>query len=910
MTTTSRSFKNRIILILSVILFSVSIGATAQTTTNVTIPAGSFIINMGVLPQTVANGLKPYGLVYELLANGCSVDWVINGSKVKDGADFSYNNVDYKGGPFVIHAEYRTTAINAIIAKWQALGVQGITTTSPVTVPVYLTFQQIPRWTMDLKNGGIATVFFTNAGIPASAYGGASTYWKTPAMLNCCDDVFVMPHADPVWLTHSRLYSWVTGSEGGCKGGVWLGCHAGSALENMFDNITTDGDPIDANQQTNFLSEKSGPAVGAGPWSTPGNSLILWGSHADGTLPYTFNNVYAGDPVAQYMGSTDAAQQNGSEQIYIPAHASAGWRPTTKVLVYDTDHPNAKGYPSTPMTHKASVMVYGPAFGVTGNGKIFLEAGHSIAGTAPANIAAQRAFLNYSFLVAWEKAVLPVLKDIPPVIYTDENTPLTFEFIFNTPPPREVGAVIIKWTASVPGTFTPNDYSKDVFFKPAAGYSNQICNISVTIEDECHRKTFDTHSAMVTCRMTATPQITNPCNGQETGGAINFTVDFGTAPYTWSYIKNGIGTPVTGTGTSITGLSAGDYVVTVKDQNGTGCSTIFNATLSMSPALNVTPTLLQPTCFGATNGAINITVSGGTPPYTYLWSDGGITTPNRSALAAESYTLTVTDAKNCATVTAINLTQPAALTATPTVLPVTCFNAANGSITLAVSGGTAPYQYLWNDGSALKDRTGLAPGTYSVTVTDKNGCTITKNNLEITQPTAALATIETHVDATCYGSSTGSIDLSVTGGTTDYTYAWTGPGTFTAATQDLSNLAAGTYNVIVTDARGCTTNRQVVITQPAAMSLTTTVTQPTCPPTAQLKNSDGAINLTVSGGTPGYTYSWIGPNSYSATTRDISGLIAGTYTVEVTDANGCKKTTSVTLNYLNPNPVKPGTINH
>ena len=89
MTTTSRSFKNRIILILSVILFSVSIGAAAQTTTNVTIPAGSFIINMGVLPQTVANGLKPYGLVYELLANGCPVDWVINGSKVKDGADFS-----------------------------------------------------------------------------------------------------------------------------------------------------------------------------------------------------------------------------------------------------------------------------------------------------------------------------------------------------------------------------------------------------------------------------------------------------------------------------------------------------------------------------------------------------------------------------------------------------------------------------------------------------------------------------------------------------------------------------------------------------------------------------------------------------------------------------------------------------
>lgn len=914
MTTTSRSFKNRIILILSVILFSVSIGTTAQTTTNVTIPAGSFIINMGVVPQTVANGLKPYGLVYELLANGCPVDWVINGSKVKDGADFSYNNVDYKGGPFVIHAEYRTTAINAIIAKWQALGVQGITTTSPVTVPVYLTFQEVPRWTMDLKNGGIATVFFTNAGIPASAYGGSSKYWKTPAMLDCCDDVFVMPHADPIWLTHSRLYSWVTGADGGCKGGVWLGCHAGSALENMFDNITTDGDPIDPSQQTNFLVEKTANAVGAGPWSTPGNSLILWGSHADGTLPYTFNSAYAGDPVGQFMGSTDAAQLNGSEQIYIPAHASNGWRTTTKVLVYDPDHPNAKDYPNTPMTHKASVMVYGPAFGVEGNGKIFLEAGHNIAGTAPANIAAQRAFLNYSYLVAWEKAIVPNLKDIPPVIYTDENTPLSFEYIFNTPPPRPVGDVIIKWTASVPGTFTPNDYSKDVYFKPAAGYSNQMCNISVTIEDECHRKTFDTHSAVVTCRMTATPQITNPCNGQETGGAINFTVDFGTAPYTWSYIKNGIGTPVTGTGTSITGLSAGDYVVTVKDQNGTGCSTIFNATLSMSPALTVTPTYIPPTCYGATNGAININVSGGTPGYTYLWSDG-TTTPNRSGLAAGTYTLTVTDAKNCPTTTEINLTQPAVLAAVPTVTPVSCFNAANGSITLEVTGGTAPYQYLWSDGSALKDRTGLAPGTYSLTVTDKNGCTITKNNLEITQPLAALAATETHVNATCYGSSTGTIDLTVTGGTEPYSYAWTGPNSYTAATQDISGLKAGTYNVTVTDARGCTTNRQVVITQPAAMALTTNVTQPTCPPDATQNFSDGAITLTVSGGTAGYTYNWTATGTGvvptgQASLQNLTMLVAGTYTVIVTDSKGCTATTSVTLNYLNPNPVKPGTINH
>ncbi len=138
-----------------------------------------------------------------------------------------------------------------------------------------------------------------------------------------------MPHADPTWTTHRRLFDWVQGVNG-CKGGVWLGCHAGSALENMFDNITLDGDPIDPTQQTNFLVNITAPATGAGPWSTPGNSLILWGSHSDGTLPYTFNNNHAADPVAQYMGPIDAALLNGSEQIYIPVHNSDGWRTSPK----------------------------------------------------------------------------------------------------------------------------------------------------------------------------------------------------------------------------------------------------------------------------------------------------------------------------------------------------------------------------------------------------------------------------------------------------------------------------------------------------------------------------------------------------------------------------------------------------
>lgn len=161
--TTEKSLKKLsiiIVLFLTNLLF-------AQTST--IIPSGSFIINTGVVPQTINNGLKPYGLVYALLSTLCPVDWVINTAKAKDGADFTYNGTNYSGGTFVVEAQYRTSAVNNLIATWtDPAGLYkevGVTTTSPVTVPVYLTFYTAPRWTMDLKNGSVTTTFFPYASL-------------------------------------------------------------------------------------------------------------------------------------------------------------------------------------------------------------------------------------------------------------------------------------------------------------------------------------------------------------------------------------------------------------------------------------------------------------------------------------------------------------------------------------------------------------------------------------------------------------------------------------------------------------------------------------------------------------------------------------------------------------------------
>ena len=159
------------IVISSILLFLVPLFSVAQTSSEV-MQSGSFVINMGIQPQTIGNGLKPYGLIYSLITNfKIPVKWIIAPGKAKDGIDIIYNGTELRGGPFIIEAQYRSQALNDTINKWLAKGVVGFTTTSPITVPVAMTLQfaTVPRWTLDLQNGIIAIPYFKNAGIPNSA---------------------------------------------------------------------------------------------------------------------------------------------------------------------------------------------------------------------------------------------------------------------------------------------------------------------------------------------------------------------------------------------------------------------------------------------------------------------------------------------------------------------------------------------------------------------------------------------------------------------------------------------------------------------------------------------------------------------------------------------------------------------
>ena len=837
--------------------------AQAQSTT---ISSGSFIVNMGVVPQTINNSLKPYGMIYDLIKNyTVPIQWVISSGKVKDGVDFTYNAVAYKGGPFIVPAEYRTAAVNARITYWQGLGVNGVTTTSPFDVSPATVYkiESVPYWTVDLLNGDVAVPYFQNAGIPPEGY----SLTKLPSQLGSCDDIFVMPHAYPQWSTHSNLYFW----NKTYHGSIYLSCTAGSELEDMFN-------PANHSQQANFLSEKDGtkpfPTTST---TTIENALWLYDSHNDGTPPYTYADN--GNPFMQFLGTIDAATQNGLEQVYIPM--APGWRSTTTIGAWDPDH--SKRFDDAP-NHRAAIIAYGRAFGEADRGYVMIEAAHSVSrATLPANVAAQRVFFNFSFLAGTNAAVTPDVSAIPASIVSGTATPVSFSFPVGVNP----NDYTVSWSASCGGSFAadpayPSDKTKAKFTPPSVTTSTS-CPITVTIEDACHRVFHASKAVTISCDLQMVTTLTPACNGMSNGTITLSSITGGVAPFNWSYG----GGSVTGTGTVISGLAAGSYTVTVTSGGGAGSSKTFTVTIASNPAigaLSLTPTHVL--CNGSATGSIAVaTPTGGTPPYTYLWTDGSVTTQNRSGLTAGTYTVTAKDASGCTVTGSSTITQPSAISITPSITNVSCNGLATGAISLTVSGGIGPYTYAWGDGPTTQNRTGLAAGTYAVTVTDANGCRLARTGIAVTQPTAITATASAG-SISCNGGTT-TLTVTASGGTGTLQYSLNG-GSYQAGNTFTVSASASEYVVSVKDANSCTKTASVLVSQLGAMVLSAAVTPVTCPA------GSGAISMTVTGGTSPYTYK-IGEGTYGAS-GNFTGLTAGSYIVTVKDANACTSSITAVVN--------------
>ncbi len=313
-------------------------------------------------------------------------------------------------------------------------------------------------------------------------------------------------------------------------------------------------------------------------------------------------------------------------------------------------------------------------------------------------------------------------------------------------------------------------------------------------------------------------------------------------------------------------LVSGTYTVTITDAQA--CTEVISLTPGEPDALsaNLVPTDLS--CFGATDGSIDLSVSGGAPAYTYAWSGGAGTSQDPSGLTAGKYLVTITDDNGCTLVDSTTIVAPDALNLSSTSNEESCVGANDGSIDLTVAGGTAPFTYAWDMGVGTnEDISGLNADTYTVTVTDDNSCTATLAVVLGQLP--ALSISDSLNDVSCDGGADGSIFLTLSGGTSPYQVNW---GNGWSNSTDTSGLIAGNYQITVEDAAGCNSVANFTLTQPSPISLSPVVTDVSC----NGGTDGGVVTVNVSGGTPGYTFEWddIAPEAhwtFEGTLDDISG---------------------------------------
>jgi len=402
------------------------------------------------------------------------------------------------------------------------------------------------------------------------------------------------------------------------------------------------------------------------------------------------------------------------------------------------------------------------------------------------------------------------------------------------------------------------------------------CSLDITDGNGC------TQTFLINISNTVGPTVTvNSTNASCNGicdGTASATVTSGVANYTYFWSPGGQTT------SSITGLCAGNYTVQVTD--GNGCSTVEPITILDNTAITAVLTTTEASCNGICDGTAIVVPTGGLPPYQYNWAGGvaaGQTTNSVGGLCAGNYTVTITDALGCTFIQNVVINEPIILTVSPIGVAANCNGSCDGSATANPTGGSAPFTYLWSTGATTPNVVGLCAGSYTVSVTDANGCAA-NGVVNIGEAALITATITSN-NATC-GVCDGSATIVTAGGAgAPYTYAWSPNG---QTTSTVNNLCPGAYQVDVTDANGCTQTFNVLVNNLNGPTLTTTADSVTC-----FGSCDGAAYVVVNAGTPNYTFQW---DDLTLQTNDTAtALCAGLYNIVVQDALGCVTVDSVTV---------------
>lgn len=362
-------------------------------------------------------------------------------------------------------------------------------------------------------------------------------------------------------------------------------------------------------------------------------------------------------------------------------------------------------------------------------------------------------------------------------------------------------------------------------------------------------------------------------------------------PYSYNWVP----APGTGQGTGVvTGLCAGVYTVQITDQSS-GCDTLVTVTIDSPGAIDVQGVVTDATCSDVCDGTIVLAVTGGQAPYAFLWTPAppiGQGTGSIGGLCPGDWSVTVTDAGGCDTTVTFTISAPPPIDATLTTTDVTCAGACDGTATVVVTGGVAPYTFFWNPapggGQGTETATDLCAGNYSLIVTDANGCDTTLT-FEILEPPPLVA-VPSQTNVSCGTLCDGTASVVVSGGTPTYGYVWTPAPPVGQGTPDASGLCAGNYSLLITDDNGCTLTVPFTITDPAPILLSLQVLPATCPDVC-----DGSAGVIVSGGTAPYVHDWQPPPGGGQGTPNVTGLCPQAYVLTVTDAVGCDTTIAFTV---------------
>ena len=369
--------------------------------------------------------------------------------------------------------------------------------------------------------------------------------------------------------------------------------------------------------------------------------------------------------------------------------------------------------------------------------------------------------------------------------------------------------------------------------------------------------------------ITITTDITDAsCQGQP-DGVVTTTVEGGVAPFTYSW-SNGAETE------SLNAIGGGYYVLTVTDANG--CEAKATAIVENTVFIDINGIITNSGC-STNNGAVDVTVDGGLAPYTFYWNNGSVA-EDLSGLAAGAYRLTATDANGCFSSRTFIVRENNPISLSASMQQTACVENNSGAIDLTIIGGEEPYTYSWSNGETTEDITGLAAGRYSVSIVDNAGCSASLS-INVTSTSFQANSVVSQIS--CNGANDGEIELMISGGTAPFSFDWSNG----ASTDKITGLSPGQYSVLITDAAGCSKNLAYYLPDATPISASSSVTNPNC------LNDGFEVAVSVFGGKAPYTFDW----SNGSNLQNLTGASEGTYSLVITDINGCTNTLEVAVDY-------------